>query len=91
MSYMLTVYVDLFSVIYVFNILHAEELEMLEMQLQQKDNEMTQLKEALNRSTHDVDDSQTKNKSYLVKMKMTQDKIKDLQTELQTKDDLVRC
>ena len=62
---------------------------MLELQLEQKENEMTQLKEALNRSTHSADDSQTKSKSYLDKMKTTQEKVKDLQTELQTKDDLV--
>ena len=63
---------------------------MLELQLEQKENEMEQLKEALNRSTHDADDSQTKNKAYADKMKETQEKIKDLRTELHTKDDLVR-
>lgn len=62
---------------------------MLELQLEQRDNEMTQLREALNRSTHDADNSQTKNKEYVDKMKATQEKIKDLQTELKTKDDLV--
>ena len=64
---------------------------MLELQLKQKENEMQQLKEALNRSTHDADDSQTKNKVYAGKMKETQEKIKDLRTELHTKDDLVRA
>ena len=63
---------------------------MLELQLEQKENEMEQLKEALNRSTHDADDSQTKNKVYADKMKETQEKIKDLRTELHTKDHLVR-
>ena len=62
---------------------------MLELQLEQKENEMEHLKEALNRSTLDVDDSQTRNKEYAGKMKATQEKVKDLQTELQTKDDLV--
>ena len=64
---------------------------MLELQLEQKENEMQQLKEALNRSTHYADDSQTKNKVYAGKMKETQEKIKDLRTELHTKDDLVRA
>ena len=63
---------------------------MLELQLEQKENEMQQLKEALNRTTHDADDSQTKNKVFAGKMKETQEKIKDLRTELHTKDDLVR-
>ena len=62
---------------------------MLELQLEQKENEMEQMKEALNRSTLDVNDSHTKNKEYAGKMKVKQEKIKDLETELQTKDDLV--
>ena len=74
----------------VVNLGFLEELEMLELQLEQRENEMEQLKEALNRSTHDADDSQTKNKVYAGKMKETQEKIKDLHTELYTKDNLVR-
>ncbi len=67
----------------------AEELGVLEGELERKESEMSKLKDALNQSTRDTVDSRAKNEAYVEKVKNTLQKIKELETELSTKDDLV--
>ncbi len=67
----------------------TEEVELLEQQLEMRENEIHQLREAHNRSQHEVHDTEHKNKEYSELMKETAGKVGELQRELHTKDDLV--
>ncbi len=51
---------------------------------------MTRLKEALDQSNHDIGNSHAKNKVIAEKVKNTEGKMRNLEMELQAKDDLVR-